>query len=98
MSVHSCHLHCHTIDPDKLDLMGLEEDPGKWLDFSFHMDIVIACKQTTDEEDHTLRDCTTVFTENGDAYIIDTPYKEFVKLFVAYHTMPSDKADGEPNF
>lgn len=78
--------------------MGLAEDPGKWLAFSFHMDIVIACKQTTDEDDHPLRHCTTVFTEQGDAYIIDTPYEEFNKLFIDYHTLPSSQTDGEPNF
>jgi hypothetical protein len=89
MSVHSCNLHCHTIDPEKLDLMGMEDDPGKWLPFSFHMDIVIACKLTTDDEDNTLSTCTTVFTEQGDAYIIDTPYTEFSALFTAYHNGPT---------
>ena len=84
MTTHSCNLHCHTIDPDKLELMGLE-DNGKWMPFTFHMDIVIACKLTSDEEDQNVVNCTTIFTESGDAYIIDTPYVEFHKMFKSYH-------------
>jgi hypothetical protein len=72
------------MDPDKLELMGLE-DQGKWMPFTFHMDIVIACKLTSDEEDMNIVNCTTIFTDGGDAYIIDTPYKEFHQMFKDYH-------------
>jgi hypothetical protein len=83
MSIHTCHLHCHSIDPEKMELMGLE-DKGKWMPFSFHMDIVIACKLTS-EDDESLTNCTTLFTEQGDAYIIDTPFTEFQQMFISYH-------------
>jgi len=85
MNVHSCQLHCHTMDPEKLDLMGLEDDPGKWMPFAFHMDVVIAIKLTSDDDDNHLFGCTTVFTENGDAYIIDTKFDDFKKKFMNYH-------------
>jgi hypothetical protein len=96
MSIHSCNLHCHTIDPEKLDLMGLE-DTGKWMPFTFHMDIVIACKLTSEDQE-TLHNCTTIFTEHGDAYIIDTPYTEFSALFTSYHIGPTTATPTELNF
>lgn len=87
--VHRCKIQCHAIDPDKMELMGLDEDRGKWLPFAFHMDIVVAIKVATDEEDHIAYNCTTVFTEQGDTYIIDTPYEEFESLFFSHNT-PND--------
>ena len=98
MSVHTCNLHCHTIDPDKLDLMGMEDDPGKWMPFAFHMDIVVGVKLTSEDEDSILYQCTTIFTENGDAYIIDTKYVEFLQLFVSYHKTSPSVDEGDINF
>jgi hypothetical protein len=80
------------MDPDKLELMGLE-DQGKWMPFTFHMDIVIACKLTSDEEDMSVANCTTIFTEGGDAYIIDTPYVEFHQIFKSYHNPVASSAE-----
>jgi hypothetical protein len=59
--------------------LGLE-DGGKWMPFIFDMDMIEAAKLTSDEEDMSTYGCTTVFTKHGEAYIIDTPYKEFFKL------------------
>lgn len=87
--IHTCNIHCHTLDVDKADLMGIE-DKGKWLPFAFHLDIVIACKLTTDEEEELVHNCTTIFTDHGDTYIIDTPYTEFQTIFQLYH------ADAQP--
>jgi hypothetical protein len=55
------------------------------------MDIVVAIKLSTDEEDLLPFGCTTVFTESGDTYIIDTPFDEFEQIFLYYHEedMPS---------
>jgi hypothetical protein len=90
--IHRCKLHCHTIDPLKLEVMGMDDDIGKWLPFSFHMGIIIACKLSTDEEDLTPFGCTTVFTEAGDAYIIDTPYAEFEEKFVQFNEEDSNSS------
>lgn len=81
--IHECNIHCHAIEIDKADLMGLE-DKGKWLPFIFHLSIVIAAKMTTDDSDEVTHNCTSVFTEHGDSYIIDTPYKEFAAMWKKY--------------
>lgn len=94
--IHACNIHCHTMDLDRADLLGVD-DKGKWLPFAFHMDIVIACKQTTDDEEELVYGCTTIFTDHSDTYIIDTPYAEFLTLFQLYHTDSSLKSD-EPEF
>jgi hypothetical protein len=65
--------------------MGLE-DRGQWMSFAFHLDVVVACKLTSLEEDSLVYNCTTIFTEHGDTYIIDTPYKTFQKMFVEHHS------------
>jgi hypothetical protein len=77
--------------------MGIE-DKGKWLPFAFHLDIVVACKLTTDDEEETVYNCTTVFTDQGDTYIIDTPYTEFQTIFQLYHTSEGSKPAEDLNF
>lgn len=86
--IHHCNLHCHTIDPVQLENLSIE-DNGKWLPFSFHMDMVMAVKLTSDEIDDKLFNCTTLFTEAGDTFIIDTPYKRFSHLYSDYHQSPA---------
>lgn len=95
--VHTCNIHCHTMDLDRADLLGVD-DKGKWLSFAFHMDIVVACKQTSDDEEEVVYNCTTIFTDSNDTYIIDTPYTEFFTLFQLYHADPSIPSSDEPNF
>jgi hypothetical protein len=85
--IHVCNIHCHALDIEKVELMGIE-DKGQWMSFAFHLDVVIACKLTSLEEDSLVFNCTTIFTEPGDTYIIDTQYPEFLKLFVDYHEQP----------
>lgn len=87
--LHECNLNCHTIDPTKMSDLGLE-DGGKWMPFIFDMDMVEAAKLTSDEEDMSTYGCTTIFTKHGEAYIIDTPYKEFFSLLKSYY----DDIDG----
>lgn len=83
--IHRCKIQCHAIDPDKLDLMGLEDDKGKWLPFSFHMGVVVAAKLSTDDDEQISYGCTSIFTEQGDTYIIDTPYEEFEEKFIRFN-------------
>lgn len=87
--LHECNLNCHTIDPTKMSDLGIE-DGGKWMPFIFDMDMIEAAKLTSDEEDMSTYGCTTVFTKHGEAYIIDTPYKEFFSLLKTYY----DDVDG----
>ena len=82
--LHECHLNCVTMDITKLDELGIE-DLGKWMPFIFHMSMVEAAKLTSDDKDLSTYGCTTIFTNAGDAYIIDTPCEEFFKLFKKYN-------------
>lgn len=88
--IHQCNLQCHSMSPDKMDYLGIENDMGRWLPFSFHMDMVNACKMTTDDIDDPAYGLTTVFTDQGDNYIIDTPYSRFLKIFLDYYAIPED--------
>lgn len=88
--IHRCKIHVHSIDPSKLEVMGMDHDPGKWLPFSFHMGTVIACKMSTDEPELLAYGCTTIFTAHGDSYIIDTPFEEFDNKFIRYNDENED--------
>jgi hypothetical protein len=84
------------VDIDKAELMGLD-DKGRWMPFAFDIDCVIACKLTSDDEEMLVNGCTTIFTEYGDTYIIDTPYVEFQDLYIKYNESlyPSDSISNE---
>ncbi len=82
--IHECNLNCHTMDPTKMSDLGID-DVGKWMPFIFHMDMVEAAKLTSEDKDMSTYNCTTIFTKGGDAYIIDTPYREFFDLFKEYN-------------
>jgi hypothetical protein len=85
-NVHRCKVFCHNIDPDQMDLLGLEskEDTGKWLPFSFRLDSINMIKMTSDDPDHPTFGCTTLFLDNSDTYIIDTPFQIFESVFINY--------------
>lgn len=93
--IHQCNLHCHTIDPVQLENLQIT-DNGKWLPFTFHMDMVIGVKLTTDDVDDQLFNCTTLFSEQGDTFIIDTPYAKMNKLYVQYHSGSTTVEPKEP--
>ena len=78
-----CNIHCRTLDEDKIESLNIK-DKGKWLPFSFLLDIVVAVKMASDEEDELAFETTTIFTDQGDAYVIDTPYYEFQAIWVKY--------------
>jgi len=81
--IHKCNVHCHSVDPKDKELMGLEDD-GKWLPFAIDMDIIVACKLSTDEEEELAYNCTTIFTEYGDTFILDTLYEDFIVKWEDY--------------
>lgn len=93
--VHECKVQCHTMDVKTVEELGLE-DKGKWLPFIFDMDMVEAAKLSSDEEDSPTYNCTSIFTKNGDTFIIDTPPQEFFKKFVEYNDLsfPLDEENG----
>jgi len=91
--IHKCNVHCHSVDPKEKDLLGLNDDTGKWLPFAFDLSIVVACKLSTDEEEELAFNCTTIFTEFGDTFILDTMYDDFVSKWEEYVT-GVDEASG----
>lgn len=97
--IHQCKVQCHAVDPKTVELTGMEDD-GKWMPFIFFMDLVEAAKMSSDEEDSPAYNCTTIFTTQGDTFIIDTPYDVFFKKFVQWNTLEifiQDEEDGEDN-
>lgn len=78
--IHSCNVHCHSLSTTEVELLGIE-DNGKWLPFCFLTSTVVAMKQTTDDEDEPTFNCTTIFMENGETFVIDTPFYTFQKAW-----------------
>lgn len=85
--IHSCKVHCHALPIEKAADLNMD-DPGKWLPFSFHLGMVIACKMTSDDPEDDVYNCTTIYTEQNDSYIINTPFAEFDRLFKAFNAPP----------
>lgn len=92
--IHKCNVHCHSLDPKDKDLMGLE-DTGKWLPFAIDISIIVGCKLSTDEEEELAFNCTTIFTEFGDTFILDTPYTEFIDKWEKYVNGMDELIDGD---
>jgi len=92
------------MDAKTAEELGIK-DEGKWLSFVFSMDIITAAKMSSDEEDSPTYNCTSIFTNNGDTFIIDTPYEEFYKKFLDYNSfqivfkniMPMDDEEDDSN-
>lgn len=83
---HKCNVQCFTMNSKTAEDLGIE-DPGKWLPFIFNMDIIDAAKLTSDEEGALEYGCTTIYTNTGTTFIIDTPYQEFMDKFAKWNTM-----------
>jgi len=97
--IHRCNVQCHSMEAQKSELLGIE-DEGKWMPFVFKMEMVEAIKLTSDDEDAHTYKCTTLFTHNGDTYIIDTDFEKFAKLFADYTSLfdispDKDEEEGE---
>lgn len=83
---HRCNVQCHSMEAQSSELLGIE-DEGKWMPFLFDLDMVDAIKLTSDDKDATTYRCTTLFTNQGDTYIIDTDFEQFAKIFIDYKSL-----------
>jgi len=96
--VHNCKIFCHALDPSELEDLGIpdkiNEDLGSWLGCSIRMSKVSMLKLTTDEPANPTYGCTTVFLEDGDTIIIDTPFEKFQRLFTEYFNKYSTNIGG----
>jgi hypothetical protein len=77
------------MDIKTAEALGME-DNGKWLPFIFDMDIIDAAKMSSDDPESSAFNSTTIFTKNGDTFIIDTHYKEFFAKFIEYNALNID--------
>jgi hypothetical protein len=68
-----------------MDILGIKEDEGKWLPFAFDMSIVNAVKMSTDEKGEASYRCATIFCADGNSFILDTPYFDFVEKWDEYN-------------
>lgn len=94
--MHSCNVHCHSVSIEDMGIMGVN-DNGKWLPFTFLLDVVIAIKVASDDDEESTFNCTTVFTDGGETYTIDTPYMTFQEIWKRHLTI-CDEDEEEDNF
>jgi hypothetical protein len=77
--IYECKVYCHTSALDLSDI-GVE-DEGKWMPFAFDITLVDAVKLSSDDSEKLSYNCTSIFLHNGDSYVIDTKYKDFLKIW-----------------
>lgn len=83
--IYECKVYCHSLPPDLEDILGKSnDDEGKWLPFAIDISLIDAIKMSSDEADHMSYKCTTLFMSSGDTYVIDTKYKDFLKIWKEY--------------
>jgi len=85
--IHRCKVHCHTINPTEMNLLGLNDDGGKWLPFAIDIGVVTAAKMSTDEIGEPSYNCTSIFTNTGETFILDTHYLDFINKWESYINM-----------
>lgn len=83
--LYKCNVLCYTQDQDQLEKLNIEvDDEGMYLPFAIKLDVVIAAKVTSLDEDDISFGCTTITTIDGDKYLIDTKYNTFLKDWEKY--------------
>lgn len=87
--IHECNVNCRSMSSVTMEALGME-DPGTWLPFFIDLSEVYGGKLSSKDVDEPTYDCTTIFCYDGDAYIIDTPFREFKLLFLKYKTNTHD--------
>lgn len=95
MYYHECKVYCHSLPQEQAEALNIT-DSGKWLPFTVYLGCINAFKMSTDEDEEGTQFCTTVFTETGDAFILDTPYHEFSKIwkkFISGEEESSEEGD-----
>lgn len=89
---HECKVYCHAMPQEQAEILNIT-DQGKWLPFTIYLGCVNAFKMSTDEDEDGTQFCTTVFTDTGDIYILDTPYSKFNSIWKKFMDIEEDAAD-----
>jgi hypothetical protein len=92
--IHKCKVQCHTVSPTDMDLLGIKEDDSKWLPFAFDMGIINAVKMSTDEKGEASYRCATIFCTDGNTFILDTSYFDFLQKWEEYNSSIWDSPNG----
>ena len=82
--IHKCKVQCHTVNPSEMDLLGINESGSKWLPFAIDLGTITAIKMSTDDKGEESYNCASIFTSNGDTFILDTPYHEMIDVWGKY--------------
>lgn len=92
--IYECNLLCHSVSENDIEKMNID-DKGKWLPFAVDLFTVYAVKMTTDTKKELAYLSTTLITEFGQQFVIDTPYKKFITLWKEFNKnkYPADDED-----
>jgi hypothetical protein len=83
--IYECKVFCHaTSESEPDDLFSKDSNLGKWLPFAFDLSLVDAVKLSSDSIEDLTYKCSTVFLQGGDAYIIDTKFRDFLATWKEY--------------
>ena len=97
--IHRCKVQCHTVNPQEMELLGIQDDEGRWLPFAIDMGIINAIKMSTDEKGESAYNCSTIFCTDGNSFILDTPYYDLVDKWEEYNgsmwDIPPSKDDAD---
>ena len=77
----SCNVYCNTKTESKLEDLGLslEDVPGHWLPFTFKYEYLMAIKVASDDVEDDLYNCTVLFMDNDDTFVIDLSYDDVLE-------------------
>jgi len=76
--IHKCNVHCFSLDKDTSELLGKKSDEGKWMPFAVDISLIIAVKLSHDDDEKMTFGKTTIYLQDGDTFVIDTPYDVFL--------------------
>lgn len=71
--IHECKILCNTMQEEQLEDLGIS-DPGVWVDAAIETDGIIAIKRKSPEKTNDEYFATTVYMDNTDVFVIDTPF------------------------
>lgn len=78
--IHTCRILCNTLEEDQLEDLGIK-DPGVWVDAAIETGSIIAIKRRTADKTDDEYYATTVYMDNGDVYVIDTPFPVLLSVW-----------------
>ena len=91
--IHPCKILCNTLDEGQAEDLGIT-DPGVWVDAAIETGSIIAIKRRSHEKTDNDYYATTVYMDNGDVFVIDTP---FHIMLTVWRGKKVSKTEGKAN-